>query len=467
MVFIFAMPGKDRIPPKTELVDGPKPEVKQEPKVEVKPEPKAEVKQEPKAEVKPEPKPEVKPEPRPAEPGSKIDLDRIAQQLTHQMVLNGLFESRKDQPFRKSIKESWIKRIAAFDEPLELKIAHCLAITSFPYGIGEAENEYVKNVRAIFKGDLDSQGRVLASLAQAPDFPKQRLLNEATELNNDKALEKALGEKDLPGLTKLVDEWEMEYLKTTTSAYASKLIRLDDYVKRIKLEKLDEGCKAMTTQLCKVLRENPEQLKALSVTSPVSDALKKERERVKELLEEARHNLKSEVTAKPKPEARTEALEIWPNPTRGDEFNYIKNYKFPGIQGAIAAGMKFRGIQALNRLFEQLKNSKSGKEDAASMERMKAIWKASVVDSNLVIGGSNRKFLEPMLDALEKNNVSEFDRRANCVNALILIQSASQLGIPVDEIRKMDTFAKQINDAKNAADQKEPIEQMQKLYNAK
>ena len=299
MLFFVATWDRNRVPANTEVAAAPKPDFTSDPKPEVKPEPKPEFEPEPKPEPKPELEPEVtaepnadatpevkldsNPEPKATKLDSKGDLDRIAEHLTHQMVLTGLFGAKKEEtealrrePWRKSIKESWLRRLANVDGPLELKLAHCLAITSFPYGVGEIENEYVQNVRAIFKVDLAIQAAVLETLAKAPDFPTQRLINEASKIAREKDLE----------TDKLVEEWEIAYLKTITSENASKLIRLVDYVKTIKPEKLDEGCKAMTAQLGTVLRDNPEQLKALSVTSPASDALRGERGRVAELLRE-------------------------------------------------------------------------------------------------------------------------------------------------------------------------------------
>lgn len=164
-----------------------------------------------------------------------------------------------------------------------------------------------------------------------------------------------------------------------------------------------------------------------------------------------------------KPLSKADAHEIWKITTRGDEITVVKKYKFPGIQGAASAGMRFRGIQALNRLLEQIKDSKNAAETAAASERMHSIWKASVVDAQPPYS----KFLDPMLDALEKKNTREFDRRANYINALILIQSAAQLGVRAEEISKMDTLAKQIENAESPADQKGLIEQMQKIYDGK
>ncbi len=288
IVFLVATWDRDRVPAETEVAAAPKTEVTSESKPEVKPEPKPELEPESKPESKPELEPEVKAEPNvdvtpEVKPGAKpepkaaelrADVDRFAEQLTHQLVLRGLFEPRVDEPSRKGLRSSWVRRLASSDDPLELKIARCLSLISFPYGIGEVENDYVKAVRSNFTFDLEIQSGVLEALAKAPDFPKQRVITEASEMEREKNT----------GTDKLVEEWEIAYLKTMNSDNASKLIRLVDYVKTIKPEKLDEGCKAMTAQLVTVLRDNPEQLKALSVTSPISDALRGERGRVAELL---------------------------------------------------------------------------------------------------------------------------------------------------------------------------------------
>lgn len=164
-----------------------------------------------------------------------------------------------------------------------------------------------------------------------------------------------------------------------------------------------------------------------------------------------------------KPEPKQDALQIWPNPTRGDEFNDMKKYKFPGMQGAASAGLSSRGFEGLDRLQKQIKNAKTAGEQDALMERVRSVWKASVVDAQL----NKPRFLEPMVAALEANNLGEFDRLANKVNAIILVQSASQLGMSADKFDKLDAFVKQVDDAKTAADQREPIEQMQKVYNMK
>jgi hypothetical protein len=95
---------------------------------------------------------------------------------------------------------------------------------------------------------------------------------------------------------------------------------------------------------------------------------------------------------------------------------------------------------------------------------MEYIFKAFVCESKFV--EFRGKLLDPMLDALEQGNNDEFNRLANFVNATILIRSAMELGMDRDDINKMSDIAKRIYEMKNAAEQKDFVDQMQKVYRA-
>lgn len=200
------------------------------------------------------------------------DSERVAEYLTHQNALEIMFGQ--------SVEEWAARRISTYDEPLELKIARCLAVKFFRYN-----KDFDKTAV-----DIDGIAKVAGTMMSLwGDDCKPKVLEKTSTLAKDLLKVEVMmrAEKhDCAG--EPFDTLETRYHKGMTVAAAANLVQLASSVKRNMPASFTAANIAMQERMGEALENDPALLEKLATLPAISDDLRKERERSKELLDRAK-----------------------------------------------------------------------------------------------------------------------------------------------------------------------------------
>jgi hypothetical protein len=189
--------------------------------------------------------------------------ERIADQLATYAVM--------DRSFGKKVKSFVVGRFSTYDEPLEVKFAHCLLIA---YPDIEKHPEQLRLVRAQLSLDAGVLQVLVKDEKYAALLIKSRSLTLAAENKAD--------------LRKTFDEWEIRYGKGFNAESAAALLRGAAMMKPIFPKELIEARTKLTAQISRLLADDAELVKTLADALKPTEEVQKSRTRVKELIEEAR-----------------------------------------------------------------------------------------------------------------------------------------------------------------------------------
>lgn len=204
--------------------------------------------------------------------GHKSEAELVAERLTHQNALGMMF-------FQK-VEEWATRRIATYDEAIELKIARCMAVEFFKH-----DKEFDRTTV-----DVDGVAKMAAiKMTMWAEAQKPEVSEKAGDVaQNLLKMEVFLREKKQTFAGEPFDTLEARYHTAMSATAAANTVRLATLIRQSIPASFTKANADMQNRLREVLEKDPDLVKKLATLPAISDELKKARESIKVLFDEAR-----------------------------------------------------------------------------------------------------------------------------------------------------------------------------------